>query len=174
MLAIVGVVSHMLLTTMTKVDVEARNKQVLVDTFHNLVRYAFLKTYRDLVRLGVTQGSFSVDAMDRSLAARANAGTFENGAPSVKTLLQRSRGPSLTFHFYWAGNAGEPLEALFALSYKHDGDLEVKLLSLGLPERIPISPAARAIDGRKPFEEAVFELLRVLKGGRIEPYPPPR
>jgi hypothetical protein len=42
-------------------DPDIGNKQVLVDTFRNLVRYALLKTHRDVVKLGVTPSSFSVD-----------------------------------------------------------------------------------------------------------------
>jgi len=157
-------------------NADADNKQVLVDTFRNLVRYALLKTNRDLVKLGVTPSGFSLEAMDESLAARANAGIFgERSARSLTRLLEKAHDPSLTFHFYWkAPSAREPLEAAFALSYEPAGDLKARLLWLGLPERVPISPRVGVIDGRKPLEEAVFELLRVLKDGRLAPYPPPR
>jgi hypothetical protein len=157
-------------------DLDVGNKQVLVETFCNLVHYALRKTNRDALKLGVTPGSFSVEAMDESLAAHSNAGIFEKqGAPSLKTLLKKAHEPSMTFHFYWrAPNAREPLEAAFVLSYQPDGDLETRLLWLGLPERVPISPRVGVIDGRKPLEEAVTELLRVLKDGRIAPYPPPQ
>jgi hypothetical protein len=156
-------------------DPVVSNKQVLVDTFRNLVRYALLKTDRDVEKLGVTPGNFSVEAIDESLAARANAGIFgERGAPSMTRLLKKARGPSLTFHFYWkAPVAREPLEAAFGLSYEPDGDLKVRLLWLGLPERVAISPRVGVVDGRKPLEEAVLELLR-FKGGRLAPYPPPK
>jgi hypothetical protein len=156
-------------------DPEVGDKQVLVDTFRNLVRYAMLKTYRDVVKFGVTASSFSVEAVDENLAARANAEAFGRGVPSLKTLLKKAHGPSLTFRFYWKAPAtGEPLEAAFGLSYEPGGDLKVGLLWLGLPERVPISPRVGVVDGRKPLEEAVFELLRFLKSGRLAPYPPPR
>jgi hypothetical protein len=61
---------------------------------------------------------------------------------------------------------------VFALSYEPDGDLEVRLLWLGLPEKIPISRRIGVIEGRRPIEEAVAELLR-FHGGRLAPYPPP-
>jgi len=180
----------------TDADPDIGNKQVLVDTFRDLVRYALLKTHRDVVKLGVTPGSFSVEAINSSLAARANAGIFtEASAPSLKALLEKAREPSLifhgcthaeadgvmkaegvllTFHFYWeAPNVGEPLEAAFTFSYEPDGDLRVALLWLGLPERIPISPQAGAVGGLKPLEEAVRELLRVLEHGQLAAYPPP-
>ena len=159
----------------TNADLDVGNKQVLADTLRNLVRYALLKTRRDVVKLGVTPSSFSVAAMDGSLAASANVGIFgKQSAPSLTTLLTKARESSLTFLFYWkASNAREPLEAAFALSYEPDGDLKVRLLWLGLPERVPISPRVGVIDGRQPLEEAVMERLRVLKGGRLAPYPPP-
>jgi hypothetical protein len=93
----------------------------------------------------------------------------------VTRLLEKAHGPSLTFHFYWkAPAAQEPLEAVFGFSYEADGDLKVRLLWLGLPERVPISPRIGVVDGRKPLEEAVAELLRFLKDGRLTPYPPPK
>ncbi len=52
-------------------DRDLGNKQVLVDSFRNLVRYALLKAHRDVEKLGVTPSSFSVEAIDASLAARA-------------------------------------------------------------------------------------------------------
>ncbi len=156
-------------------DLVASNKQVLVNSFRDLVRYAMLKTYRDLAKFGVTPGNFTVEAMDESLAAPANAGiSGERSALSVTRLLEKARGPSLTFHFYWkAPAAREPLEAAFGLSYEPDGDLKVRLLWLGLPERVPISPRLGVVDGRKPLEEAVMQLLRFHRG-RLVPYPPPK
>jgi len=169
-----GRVSNM--STNMDVGSEIGNKQVLVGTFLNLVRYAVLKTHRAVVKLGVTPSNFSVEAMDRSLAARANAGLFgDETAPSVKALLTKAHEPSSTFQFYWtASTVRDPLEAAFALSYEPDGDLKVRLLWLGLPERVPISPRTGAVGGLKPLEEAVQELLRVLEHGRLVPYPPPR
>jgi hypothetical protein len=80
----------------------------------------------------------------------------------------------LTFHFYWKASATrESFEAAFGLSYEPDGDLKVRLLWLGLPEKVPISPRVGVIEGRKPFEEAVAELLRLHRDGRLAPYPPP-
>ncbi len=157
-------------------DPVVSNKQVLVDTFRNLVRYALLKTNRDVARLGVTPSNFSVEAMDESLAARSNVEIFgERDALSLTRLLEKAHGPSLTFHFYWkAPAAREPLEAAFGLSYEPDGDLKVRLLWLGLPERVPISPRVGVVSGRKPLEEAVAELLRFHRNGRLAPYPPPR
>ena len=159
----------------TNADLDVGNKQVLADTLRNLVRYALLKTRRDVVILGVTPSSFSVEAMDGSLAASANVGIFgKQSAPSLTTLLTKARESALTFLFYWkASNAREPLEAAFAVSYEPNGDLKVRLLWLGLPERVPISPRVGVFDGRKPLEETVMEQLRVLKGGRLAPYPPP-
>jgi hypothetical protein len=62
-------------------DLDVGNKQVLVDTFRNLVRYALLKTHRDVMKFGATPGNFSVEALDESLAARANAGISGSGVP---------------------------------------------------------------------------------------------
>ena len=163
------------LSTASDADPEVGNKQVLAHTFRNLVRYALRKTRRDVEKFGVTPSSFSIEAMDESLTAHANSGIFgAQSAPSVKTLLNRAHEPSLTFHFFWkAPTAPEPLEVAFALSYDRDGNLEVRLLWLGLPERVPISPSVGAVGGLKPLAEAVFELLRVREGGRLAPYPPP-
>jgi hypothetical protein len=156
-------------------DPDVSSKQALVDTFRNLVRYALLKTKRDVVKFGAMPVNFSVEAIDSSLAAGANTGIF--GAyvvPSLKVLLRKAHEPSLTFHLYWiAPTAREPLEAAFSLSYKPDGDLQVRLRWLNLPERIPISSTAGMTGGPKPLEEAVIELLRVLEGGRLAPYPLP-
>ncbi len=155
-------------------DADANNKQVLADTFRDLVRYAMLKTHRDVTKFGVSPGNFSVEAMDESLAAPANATiSGERGTLSVTRLLQKAHEPSLTFSFYWkAPVAREPLEAALGLSYE-DGDLKVRLLWLGLPERVPISPLVGVVEGRKPLEEAVQMLLRIRKG-RLLPYPPPK
>jgi hypothetical protein len=162
--------------TQPDADLVVSNKQVLVDTFRNLVRYAMLKTNRDVTKFGVTPGNFSVEAVDESLAARANAGiSGERGPLSVTRLLEKAYGPSLTFYFYWkAPVARELLEAVFGLSYEPDGDLKVRLLWLGLPERVPISPRIGVVDGRKPLEEAVAELVRFTEDGRLAPYPPPK
>ncbi len=162
--------------TKSDADVDTGNKQVLDDTFRDLVRYAMLKTYRDMTKFGVTPVNFSVEAMDKSLAAPANAGiSGEQRALSVKRLLKKAHGQSLNFHFYWKAPASqEPLEAVFGLSYEPDGDLKVRLLWLGLPERVPISPRVGVVDGPKPLEEAVTELLRFIEGGRLAPYPPPK
>jgi hypothetical protein len=155
---------------------DAGNKQVLVDTFRNLVRYALLKTNREVGKFGVTQEIFSVEALDKSLAALSNAGIFgKQGAVSIKRLLEKAHGQSLSFHFYWkVRGAREPLEAAFGLSYEPDGDLKVMLLWLGLPEQVPVSPRAGIIEGRTPLEEAVAELLGFHGDGRFMPYPPPR
>ncbi len=178
MLAVLGVGSYLvrMMSTEAAADRELRNKQVLAGSFRDLVRYALLKTNRDAVRFGVTPECFSVEALGESLAAPANAGLFgRRSAPSLKALLEKAREPSVTFHFYWKTPiAREQMEAAFALSYTDLGDLKVRLLWLGLPERIPVSPAAGVIGGRKPLEEAVQQLLQVLKGDRLEPYPPPR
>ena len=162
--------------TQSDADPDVGNRQVLADTFRNLVRYALLKTNRDVTKLGVTVSNFSVEAMNESLAARSNAEIFgERGVPSLTRLLEKAHRPSLTFHFYWKAPAAlEPLEAAFGLSYEPDGDLKVRLLWLGLPEQVPISPRAGIIEGRTPLEEAVAELLRFHGDGRFMPYPPPR
>ena len=162
--------------TQSEADLVLSNKQVLVGTFRSLVRYALLKTNRDVEKLGVTSANFSVEAMDESLAAPVNAGIIRGrGALPLARLLKKARGQSLTFHFYWkAPVAREPLEAAFGLSCEPDRDLKVRLLWLGLPERVPISPREGIVDGRKPLEEAVIELLRFIKGGGIAPYPPPK
>ncbi len=155
-------------------DLDHGNKQVLADSFRDLVRYVMLKTFRDVEKFGVTPDKFTVEAMDKSLAAPANAGiSGERGVLSMKRLLEKALKESLTFRFYWkAPVSPEPLEAAFDLSYK-DENLKVRLLWLGLPERVPISPSAGVIEGRKPFEEAVMQLLRFRKG-RLAPYPPPQ
>lgn len=161
--------------TQAATDPVISNKQVLADTYRNLVRYAMLKTHRDVIKFGVTPDNFSVEAMDKSLSAPANAEIFgKRSAASVTNLLKEAHKPSLIFHFYWKSPAArEPLEAAFGLSYERDGDLEVRLLWLCLPERIPISPRESMVDGRKPLEEAVTELLRFIEKGRLAPYPPP-
>src|SRR5512139_2460336 len=104
--------------TQSDADLDVDNKQVLADTFRNLVRYVLLKTKRDVEKLGVTASNFSVEAMNEGLAARSNADIFgERGVPSLRRLLDKAHGPSLTFHFYWkAPAAREPLEAAFDLS----------------------------------------------------------
>jgi hypothetical protein len=152
------------------------NKQVLVDTFRDLVRYALLKADRDVAKLGVTASNFSVEAMDESLAARSNAEILgERGVLSLTRLLEKAHRRSLTFHFYWKAPASrEPLEAAFGISYEPDGDLKVRLLWLGLPEQVPISPLVGVVDGRKPLEEAVAELLRFHGDGRLARYPSPK
>jgi hypothetical protein len=161
----------------TKSDnaLDAGNKQVLLDTFRNLVRYALLKTNREVGKLGVTQENFSVEAMDKSLTALSNTGIFgEQGVVSISRLLEKAHGPSLSFHFCWkVRGAREPLEAAFGLSYEPDGDLKVMLLWLGLPEHVPVSPRAGIIEGRTPLKEAVTELLRFHGDGRLTPYPSP-
>ncbi len=155
-------------------DPEIGNKQVLVDTFWNLVRYAMRKTNRDVTKFGVTPDNFSVESMADSLTARSNVDIFGQGAPSMKRLLEKANGPSLIFHFYWKAPAfREPVEAAFGLSYEPDGDLEVRLLWLGLPEKVPVSRRVGTVDGLKSLEEAVMELLR-FKAGRLTPYPPPK
>jgi len=161
--------------TQPAADPVVNNKQVLVDTFRDLVRYAMLKTHRDVTKFGVTPNSFSVEAMDKSLAAPANAAiSGERGILSMPKLLKKAHEPSLTFYFYWqAPVAQEPLEAAFGLSYEPDGDLKARLLWLGLPERVPISPLVGVVEGRKPLEEAVQTLL-LFRKGRLTPYPSPR
>ena len=157
----------------TGLDLDAANKQVLAEAFCDLVRYALLKTRRNVDLLGVTARNFTVAAVDESLAAGANAAiSGEHGAPTVERLLKRAARSPLTFHFYWkVARDGSPLEAAFDLSYE-EGDLKVRLLWLDLPERVPVSPLIGAIEGRKPLEEAVSMLLRVERG-RLSPYPPP-
>ncbi len=156
-------------------ETEVGNKQVLADVFRNLARYALLKTKRDVVRLGVTPDKFSVEAVDKSLAAPSNAGFLgEENALSLAGLLERAYLRSFTFHFYWeAAVAPEGLEAAFELSYEPDGDLKVRVLWLCVPELIPISPRVGVVDGRRPLEEAVTELVRVTERGRLSPYPAP-
>jgi hypothetical protein len=150
------------------------NEQVLADTFRNLVRYALLKTRRNVTELGITPASFSREAMSESLIHPSNAEIFEKSAPSVKRLLEKAHGSPSKFHFFWkASVVRDMLEAELSLSYEQNGDLKVRLLMMALPEPIPVSPQAGIIDGRKPFEEAVQELLRVSESGRLAPYPPP-
>jgi hypothetical protein len=158
---------------MTDPDLETVNKQVLADTFYHLVRYALLKIRRDTDMLGVAGSNFTAAAMGESLAASTNAGICgERSESTVATLLEKARQSSLPFRFYWKGaKDGSSLCATFRLSYEA-GDLKVELLWLGLPEIVPISPRVRAIDDRKPLEEAVFELL-VVKSGRLSAYAPP-
>lgn len=156
-------------------DPVVSNKQVLADTFRNLVRYALLKTKRDVEKLGVKPSNFSVKAMDESLAAHSNAEIFGKGAMSLTRLLEKAHEQSLTFHFFWNAPASrEPLGATFGFSYEPDGDLKVMLLWLDLPEQIPISPRVGVVDGHRPLDEAVAELLRFHGDGRLAPYPPPK
>jgi hypothetical protein len=164
------------ISTNADADLDIGNKQILVDTFRNLVCYALLKIRRDVAKFGVTPGNFSVGAMNGSLGAHANAGIFgPHIAPSLNVLLRKAHEPPLTFHLYWmAPTIADPLEAVFALSYEPDGDLEVRLLWLGLPERLPISRSAAVAGGPQLIEEAVTELLRVLEDGRLAPYPLPQ
>ena len=157
---------------MKKSDLETINKQVLADTFRNLVRYALRKTGRDTNILGVTESNFTVAAVDESFAASINSSiSGKQGIPTVSTLIKKARQQPLTFHFYWRVAEGRSLQAAFDLSYE-DADLKVRLLWLGLPELVPISPRVGVIDGRKPLEEAVIELL-IVKRGRLSAYPPP-
>ncbi len=160
---------------MADIDLEGVNKQVLADTFRNLVRYALRKTRRDVEKFGVTPGSFSIKAMDASFAACANAGLFaQQFSPSIGLLLEKAHQRSLIFHFSWiSGGARESFEAGFDLSYEPDGDLKVRLLWLRLPEHIPISPSEAVAGGPRPLDEAVVERLRILQKGRLAPYAPP-
>jgi hypothetical protein len=153
---------------------EPGNKQVLVDTFRNLVRYALRKTGRNASTFGVTPDTFSIEAMDKSLASGSNAAiSGGNSSLSMTELLAKAHGPFLTFRFYWEAPAGvNSFTAAFGLSYEPDGDLAVRLLWLALPEQIPISRRVGVVDARRPLEEAVMELLR-FDEGRLVPYPPP-
>jgi len=157
----------------TEPDLETINRQVLADTFYHLVRYALLKLRRDTDMLGVTANNFTAAAVGESLAASANAEIYgERRGPTTATLLKKTRQSSLLFRLYWKGaKDGCSPWATFRFSYEA-GDLKVELLWLGLPETVPISPRVRAIDDRKPLEEAVFELL-VVKRGRLSAYAPP-
>jgi hypothetical protein len=121
MLDMLAVVSCLLirLTTMTNTDVDARNEQVLADTFRNLVRYALLKTNCDLVRLGVTPGSFSVDALTSSISARANAGIFSGQIPLLLEGSNRSRAASSSVRYFVRARRGPEGEPDLAWSAKH-------------------------------------------------------
>jgi hypothetical protein len=153
-------------------DLGASNKQVLADTFRNLVRYALLKTRRDANLLGVTVSNFTVAAVGESLAASSNTAiSGEQEIPTVTMLIKKSHRHPLIFHFYWRIAKDRSLQAAFDFSYQ-DGDLKVRLLWLGLPELVPISPHIGVIDGCKPLEEAVAELL-IVKNGRLSAYAPP-
>ncbi len=158
--------------TSTRSDLDTGNKQVLADTFRNLVRYALQKTRRDANLFGVTVSNFTVAAVDGSLAASTNATiSGERDMPTVATLIKKAHRHSLTFHFYWRVTEDRSLQAAFDFSYE-DGDLNIRLLWLRLPDLVPISPRVGVIDGRKPLEEAVAELL-IVKRGRLSAYPPP-
>ena len=154
---------------------EHSNKQVLADTFRHLVRYALLKTNRDPAGLGVTPACFTDQTVEESLLHRSNADIFSGKAPAVARLLERAHATPVQFHFNWqAPGAPERSNAEFNLSYEPDGDLKVRLLVIAIPEKIPVSPQAGIISGRKPFAEAVQELVRLSSSGRLEPYPAPR
>jgi len=145
-------------------DPDLGSKQVLVDTLRNLAHYALRKTRRDAEALGVTPACFTVAALTESFSA--------GGIPSTAALVERARQGALELSFRWS--ASGPLQASFELSVEPRGDLKVRLLWLALPEKVPISPRVGVVDGRKPLQEAVTELLRVREGGRLESYPPPR
>ena len=152
---------------------DAGNKQVMAGTFYNLIRYALRKIKRDIDSLGVNSSNFNVAAMDESLAASVNLAISPGNKPlTIAKLIKKARQSPLTFHFHWRpANNPSVLLAAFELSYE-DGDLKVRLLWLGLPEHIPISPRVGVIDGRRPLGEAVTELL-LFKSDRLSPYPPP-
>ena len=142
---------------LTGTSLETSNRQVLADTFRDLVRYVFRKTARDPAAAGITPEGFSLGAMEASLAAAANREACESGgAPSLKTLLENARERPATVSFYWSAPGGESFDAVFTISFEPDGDLEVRL----------VRP--------QPLQEAVRELLRVLEGGRLAAYPPPK
>ena len=153
--------------------IETDNKQVMADTFCNLVRYALRKIKRDADLLGVNSNTFSVASIDDSLTDSGNSATSSGEKLlTITALLKKTRHSSLTFQFYWkAVQSTSPLIATFELS-REAGDLKVRLLWLALPEKYPISPKVGIIDGRQPLEEAITELL-VIKRGHILAYPPP-
>jgi hypothetical protein len=153
---------------------ERHKKQVLVETFCNLVRYALRKTGRDGDERFSVSG-LSTEALDASLSAGDNAMLFGNRVkPSLKELLERARERSLTLHFCWNTPAKHvTLKGAFELSYEPDGDLKVRLLWLDIPERVPISPKVAPVGELEPLEEAVAELLRAMEDGRLAPYQPP-
>jgi hypothetical protein len=158
---------------MSDADLDVGSKQALASSFRDLARYALRKTKRDERMLGVRPEYFTVVAIEESLAAEANAGIFGSGAPSLKALLAKAKRSPITFLFHWTAH-GVPRRAAFELSYaESDWGVKVRLLWLGLPEKVPVAPRVGIIDGRQPLEEAVFQLLRVGDDGGIEPYPPP-
>jgi hypothetical protein len=151
------------------------DEQVLVDSFQVLVRYALRTLKRDAEEYGVSPRNFSVGAMKESLAASSNLGFSEKGGiGSLRSLVESGGDEGFTFYFYWKALAADRLlQAAFRLLYQPDGDLEVRLLALRLPDQVPIARSVGIVDGRKPFEEAVYERLRFLGDGRLAPYPPP-
>ncbi len=158
---------------MSDADLDVGSKQALVTSFEELARCAVRMTNRDPRRLGVLPEHFTVQALEESVVAEANARLFHPGPPSPKALLAKARRSPTTFLFLWrAPGFPEPLQAAFELSFERRG-LRNRLLWLGLPEKVPISPRVGIIDGRVPLEEAVTEVLRVRPDGGIEQYPPP-
>jgi hypothetical protein len=154
-------------------SIEAQNRQIVADCFRGLVRYGLLKTHRNVEKLGASAACFTPQAMAESLVSSANAAIFGGREPSVAVLMERAHDPTLTFCFTWkAPDAKVPYEAGFGLEYEDD-DLKVRLLWLDLPERVPISPRLEPVEGRRPLQEAVIELLRVFDDSRMAPYPPP-
>jgi len=67
---------------------DSNNKQTLADTFRDLVRYAMLKIHRDVVKFGVTPDKFTVEVMDKSLAAPANVKLNERLQKIVRAKVE--------------------------------------------------------------------------------------
>ncbi len=119
--------------TQPDADPDVGNKQVLADTFRDLVRYAMLKTYRDAVKFGVTPGNFSVEAMGESLANRANAEVSEDrGAVSLTRLLKKAHEPLEGSGC--SGTTGGSVRSLVRTGWRPEGEAPLALSARAGPD----------------------------------------
>jgi hypothetical protein len=163
------------MSSQPRVGSEASSKQALLDAFRNTVRYALLKTRRDVAAHGVVPARFTVEALDDSLGAPENAAAFAE-APSrtIKAIVERARTGPVTCLFRWRPAPGRDwLRARFQLTLEPHW-LDVRLLWLELPEKVPVAPSVGEIDGRKPIAEAVAQKLELLPDGNLAIAPQPQ
>jgi hypothetical protein len=154
---------------------EATSQQALVDAFRTTVRYALLKTRRDVATYGVSPSRFTPEALAESLRAKENADAFSDpAAPSVLSMVKRTEGGPVTLLFRWQPAEGQTeLRAAFRLT-KEPHAWDVRLLWLELPQKVPVAPSVGEIDGQKPIEEAVFQKLELRPDGSVAAFPKAR
>jgi len=149
------------------------SKLILVDAFRALVKDAMVALDRSPEQYGVTPASFDLASLNKSFSAPGNTDLFIGREPSLRAILDIVNTGPVRFTFYWnAPKTSEPHEAVFDI-FNADGDLKIRLVWIALPEKVPVSPRVGVIDGRKPVPWAITILLKVLSGGRLEPYADP-